>query len=477
MTERFPESPQFTGHNAPCRIECDIRDLVVEGSLPADMQGSWYRSIPDPQYPPMLGDDIYLSGDGMVSLFRFEAGHVDLRMRYVHTERWRDEHAARRSLHGLYRNPFTDDPSVRGRGRGVANTTPLYHAGRLIALKEDSRGWQLDPHTLETLGEFDFGGKLRSQTMTPHPRIDPQTGELFFFGYEAGGLATRDVAYCVADAAGELQSEQWFQAPFCALMHDFVVTKEHAIFPCFPITADLERLRNGGPHWVWEPDLGTHIGIMPRHGDVAQMRWFTAPACSGFHYINAFTEGSRVHVDMSLTDVPVFPFIRADSGLHLEQYQVNGALERWSFDLADPANRIERRVLAPAGDLPRLADLDAMRDYDILYYERYDPSVGPPITTGAVGAGFNALTRLEVKTGHVTTLPMSPRATLQEAVHIGSKLRGHEGYLAFVVDLHDENLSEVFIVEARNLTQGPIARIKVPLRLRSAVHGTWVPRG
>src|SRR6185437_12845342 len=220
MSRPFPNSPQFCGHNLPSRIECDVGDLVVEGTLPDEFQGSWYRSVPDPQFPPLLGDDIYLSGDGMVSLFRFDRGRVSLRMRYVRTERWKNEHAAGRALYGRYRNPFTDDPSVRGKGRGVANTTPLYHAGRLIALKEDSRGWELDPETLETRGEWDYGGKLRSQTMTPHPRIDPDTGELFFFGYEANGLASRDVAYCIADTAGELRTEQWFEAPFCALMHD-----------------------------------------------------------------------------------------------------------------------------------------------------------------------------------------------------------------------------------------------------------------
>jgi len=475
MSRPFPNSPPFSGHNLPSRVEIDIGDLVVEGTLPDEFQGSWYRCVPDPQFPPLLGDDVYLSGDGMVSLFRFDRGRVSLRTRYVRTERWKNEHAAGRSLYGRYRNPFTDDPSVRGKGRGVANTTPLYHAGRLIALKEDSLGWELDPVTLETRGEMNFGGQLRSQTMTPHPRIDPQTGELFFFGYEAGGLASRDVAYCVADAAGELQSEQWFEAPFCALMHDFVVTRKHAIFPCFPITADLERLRRGGPHWVWQPQLGTKVGIMPRQGKVSELRWFTAPACTGFHYINGFTEGNLVHVDMSLTDVPVFPFIRADSGLQIPQYEVKGALERWTFDLSDPADRIVRHPLGPAGDLPRLADKDAMTNYDILYYERYEPTVGPPITTGAVGPGFNALTRLEVKTGRMTTLPMHPRVTLQEAVHIPSSRPDHEGYLAFVADLHDENLSDVYIVEAGDLARGPIAKIKVPLRLRSGVHGTWVP--
>src|SRR6186713_1604237 len=186
------------GFNRPSRIEADIHDLVIVGELPAEIRGSWYQTVPDPQYSPRLGDDTYLSGDGMVRLFRFEHGSVDFSQRYVRTDRWKNERAARRSLYGLYRNPYTDDPSVQGKGRGAANTTPLWHGGRLLALKEDSRGWQVDPHTLETIGEWDYKGKLRSQTMSAHTRRDIETGELYFFGYEAGGLATRDVAFCVA---------------------------------------------------------------------------------------------------------------------------------------------------------------------------------------------------------------------------------------------------------------------------------------
>jgi carotenoid cleavage dioxygenase-like enzyme len=183
MAKPFPKTMDFAGWNAPSRIECDIYDLVTEGDVPEEINGSWYRSIPDPQYSPMLGDDTFLSGDGMVSLFRFENGHVDFKMRYVKTERWKAERAARRSLYGKYRNPFTDDPSVQGKPRNVNNTTPIYHAGKLLALKEDSHAMELDPHTLETIGEWDYDGKLKSQTMTAHTRLAPDSGDLYFFGY------------------------------------------------------------------------------------------------------------------------------------------------------------------------------------------------------------------------------------------------------------------------------------------------------
>jgi carotenoid cleavage dioxygenase len=248
--------------------------------------------------------------------------------------------------------------------------------------------------------------------MTAHTRLDPENGDLHFFGYEASGIASRDVGYCVADKEGNLVREEWFEVPYCALMHDFVVTKEHVIFPVFPITADLDRIKAGGCHWVWEPTKETFVGIMPREG--------------------------------------------------------------WTCDLARPSERWEEYKLGPSGEMPRIAGKDFMVDYDIGYYQTYDPEAGPPLVCGPVGAGFNTMMRMEVKSGRLTKLAVPPGMTIQEAVHIPSKKPGHEGYLAFVVDLHEKNLSEVWLVEAANLAKGPIARIHVPLRLRAAVHGNWV---
>ncbi|HTX24349.1 MAG TPA: carotenoid oxygenase family protein [Steroidobacteraceae bacterium] len=475
MSKPFPQSMDFSGYNEPSRVECEIFDLLVEGTLPEEIHGSWYQSVPDPQFPPMLGEDTYLSGDGMVRVLRFENGHVDFKQRYIQSERWKSERAARRSLHGLYRNPYTDDASVRGQSRAVYNTTPIFHGGRLLALKEDSHAMELDPRTLDTLGEWDYEGRLRSQTMTAHTRLDPATGELLFFGYEASGLASRDVAFCVADRNGELVREEWFEAPYCSMMHDFAVTQEHVIFPVFPTTADLARLQAGGAHWIWEPSRPTFVGIMPRQGSVNDMRWFRGPACSAYHFMNAHTEGSRVHLDFTYGKVNPFPFIQAASGLQVRPQDMGGQFVRWTFNLARPGERWEEYVLGPAGDMPRIAEKDMLVDYAVGYYQSFDPSVGPPLLAGPVGAGFNTILRIELASGKLTRLPMDRRSTVQEHVHIPSKQPGHEGYLAFLVDLHDVYQSEMFVVEAARLERGPLARIRIPLRLRVGVHGNWVP--
>jgi len=81
----WPASPWFTGINAPCRVEADINDLEVVGTIPAEIDGAFYRVAADHQFPPRFANDIPFNGDGMVSMFRFHQGRVDLKSRYV---RW-----------------------------------------------------------------------------------------------------------------------------------------------------------------------------------------------------------------------------------------------------------------------------------------------------------------------------------------------------------------------------------------------------
>ncbi len=60
-------------------------DCEVEGKLPADLDGVFYRVGPDPQYPKpaKYAGDILFDGEGHVAMFRIKNGHVDYRTRYA----------------------------------------------------------------------------------------------------------------------------------------------------------------------------------------------------------------------------------------------------------------------------------------------------------------------------------------------------------------------------------------------------------
>jgi carotenoid cleavage dioxygenase len=79
--------------------------------------------------------------------------------------------------------------------------------------------------TLETIGLEDFNGKLPSVTFTAHPKLDPETGDLVCFGYEARGEATPDICLFTVASEGEMKEVVWLESPVLAMIHDFAVTK------------------------------------------------------------------------------------------------------------------------------------------------------------------------------------------------------------------------------------------------------------
>ncbi len=458
-----------------------MSNLTVEGRIPDDVEGVFFRAVPDPAFPPFMEDGgAVLSGDGMVSAIRLTAGNADFAIRYVSTQRHQAEVAAGRALFGKYRNRYTDKPEAANLDRTVANTTPVWHAGRLLMAKEDGRPYRVDPRTLETLGSYDFAGKLKSQTMTAHVRIDPDTGEMFFYGYEADGLASTKVAYCVADREGNLVSEQWFDAPYCAMMHDFAITKNYALFPIYPTTCDAERVKAGGDHWVHEMGRDSWVGVMPRYGTAAELRWFRGPkGVSCYHMMNAFEDGEgRIQFDQCLSSVNAFPFIQRASGLTVAPGDTGARLARWTLDLRSGTDRITETVIGPPGDFPVIPAVCQGKPYSHAWMLTMNPEMqGPPVGGGPVGAMFNMLLRLDFTGQPIQALPLPTGHCFNEPVHVPSTRVGHEGWLLAVVDQQTGPADfehALWILDAGNIAAGPVARIAIPHRLRPQVHGWWV---
>jgi carotenoid cleavage dioxygenase len=133
---RFPQTPYFTGLNEPVGQEVELKGLTVEGALPAEVRGSFFRAVPDPAYPPKFASDHTLSGDGMVSRVSFNAdGTADFAIRFVETARHKAEKEVGRARFGKYRNPFTDDEDARDRPHGRQ-----HHAGLARRPSADGEG-------------------------------------------------------------------------------------------------------------------------------------------------------------------------------------------------------------------------------------------------------------------------------------------------------------------------------------------------
>lgn len=277
---QFPATPAFQGMNKPSRFEGSVMDLEVTGTIPLDIDGTFFRVQPDARFPPIFEDDIHFNGDGSVTAVRISNGHADMQQRYVHTERYTLETAARRALFGRYRNPFTDSETVRGVIRTAANTNVVFWRGVLLAMKEDGPPYAMDPATLDTLGRYDFDGQITAPTFTAHPKIDPATGEMVCWAYEAGGNGSdcsKDVVVWTIDADGKKISEDWYTAPFAGMIHDAGLSENWLVLPLTPIKMDYERMKRGGNKFAWDPDEDQWYGLVPRRRKEGQdIKWFRA---------------------------------------------------------------------------------------------------------------------------------------------------------------------------------------------------------
>lgn len=167
--QAFEKAPQFTGMMKPSRFEGEVQNLEVEGTIPLEIDGTFYRVMPDPQMVPFVANDPWFNGDGNVSAFRIQNGRCHYKQRYVRTEKFVRERQAQRALMGKYRNKYTD--VVEFKVRSTANTNVFYFNGRLLACKEDSPAYSMDPVTLETIGLETFGGQMPSLTFTAYVHI------------------------------------------------------------------------------------------------------------------------------------------------------------------------------------------------------------------------------------------------------------------------------------------------------------------
>jgi len=475
----YPQTDGFTGVLRPLRLEANIHDLEVEGEIPSELAGSFHRVHPDAKFVPRHVDDQFFNGDGMVSLFRFAGGKVDFKQRYAQTDKLKAEQAAGRSLFGAYRNPLTDDASVQGKIRGTANTNVMVHAGKLYAMKEDSPVLLMDPLTLKTEGYTDFDGKMAGQTFCAHPKVDPETGNMCAFGYASKGVLTRDCTYMEVSPTGELLFETFFEAPYYCMMHDFGVTEDYAVFHIVPITSSWERLAAGLPHFGFDTSLPVWLGVLPRGGDAKDMRWFQAPkTVFASHVMNAFNDGTKIHFDTPVAQGNCFPFFPDLHGAPFDPAAAAPYLHRWTVDMASNSDTFEKveQLTQMIDEFPRIDDRYATRAYRHGWMLVMDPAM-PFEGSGGRASGFkmNRLGHIDLATGNQKSWWAGPQSIIQEPCFIPRAADAPEGdgYVIALVDNLVTNYSDLVVLDAQHVEDGPIGRAKLPFRLRSGLHGNW----
>jgi carotenoid cleavage dioxygenase len=438
-------NPYLSGNFAPLREETTAHDLRVTGAIPRELCGRLLRIGPNPVAEPDPASYHWFTGNGMVHGLRLREGRAEwYRSRFV-----RDD--AVTAARGW---PRTPGPR-HGMGDGVANTNAIGHAGRTWALVEaGGLPVELD-YELETVAMSDFAGTLPG-SFTAHPKRDPETGELHAVAYY---WAWDYVQYVVVGTDGRVRRTVDVPVPGKPMVHDCALTERWVAIFDLPCTFDAEVATKGAFPYVWNPDYGARVGLLPREGQASQVRWFEVPLCYVFHPLNAFelADGQVV------LDVVRHPKMFARDVLGPNE----GAptLDRWILDPASGKLR-EERLDDRGQEFPRHDERRVGRPIRYAYTAAFEP-----------GPSFGPLLKHDLAKRSTELHDEGPSRAFLEPVFVPQTPDAAEDdgwVLAYVYD-RARDASDVVILHAQDFAARPVARIHLPHRVPYGFHGNWVP--
>ena len=208
--------------------------------------------------------------------------------------------------------------------------------------------------------------------------------------------------------------------------------------------------------YSWNPKYPARVGVMPREGGNADVRWFDVEPCYVFHPMNAYDQDDTI-----ILDVVRHP--RMFDNERLAPNEGASTLDRWTVDLADGKVR-ESRFDDRRQEFPRVNER--------LFGKRHRYGYAPAFGDGMTGTGD--LLKHDFVGGNTQTRSFGAGKALGEFVFHPSPDGSAEDDGVLMGYVHDRatDRSELAILDAQTMQN--VASIKLPHRVPSGFHGNWV---
>ena len=450
---RFLEGPF-----APVTEEVTAFDLPVTGQVPAALNGRYLRNGPNPMG---LEDPKYhwFTGDGMVHGVRLRDGRAEW-----YRNRWvRSQAVAKARGETWPAGPVHEGMDF------AANTHVIGNAGRILATVESGPlPYELSAE-LDTVGPCDFGGMLPGG-FAAHTKADPGTGELHAIAYY---WAWDHVQHLVISPAGQVTAAVNIPLADGPMMHDFALTASYLVLFDLPVTFSMDAVSAGKRlPYTWNPGHPARVGLLPRGGSAADIRWFDVDPCWIFHTLNAYDDDSgRVVVDLC----------RYQGAYDVSVLDGKGplTLDRWIIDPG--AGKVsQQRLDDRPQEFPRVSDQFIGRPHRYGYSAVIGEVNRAVVTPGgdfADQAFSNALLKHDLAHGSTEAHEFGRDATAGEAVFAPAVPGADEdeGYVMAFVHNPDRGAADLVVLAAQDFTGEPVARVHLPARIPLGFHGSWVP--
>ncbi|MEH6589466.1 MAG: carotenoid oxygenase family protein [Halioglobus sp.] len=434
------------GNYRPVSEEVTETALKVEGSIPPELSGLYVRNGTNSSTGIA---EHFFGGDGMLHGVRLEAGQAKwYRNRYVDTPPYRKETSR-------FSAPKPEDTT--------SAVSLIYHGDKLMSLGEFGYPYEINPDDLSTVGTYNYDGKLPGN-MTAHPRIDPDTGELLFFGYD---VTAPYMTYMRADAAGNMLQVEPIEMMGPTMVHDFAVTKNYVVFMEMPVRFSwMSVIAGSGLPFKWDDDAPCRFGVMPRTGTNADVKWFDIPKCFVFHIMNSFEQGDEVFIDAARYDSL---WVKSSHDFfhpaHLSRFSMNMKTGKASVD----------RIYGAPMEFPQVNRDYWTKDYRYGYSLIVDAENDSPELINQAESGIR---KYDLKTGEADSYLPGVALAPGEPLFIPSQESGgaeDEGYIASFVYDKNTDTSAFCLFDATKVSEGPICKVHLPVRVPVGFHGVWVP--
>ncbi|MFT5789668.1 MAG: all-trans-8'-apo-beta-carotenal 15,15'-oxygenase [Shewanella sp.] len=437
------------------------QSLTVEGKIPADLQGVFYRNGPGKHERGNVRYQHLFEGDGMLQRFEFDQGKVVHHGKFINTPKFAKEQSAGQFL---YSGPDTKLanalPVSKADQINTANTNIITVGDDMWALWEAGSPTKVDKQTLEFKQQVNlgagskYGNSLRGLAFSAHPKISPN-GDIWNFGLNGSGHI---VLYHLS-ANGQVKNAGLINTQYRGgMLHDFLMTDKHLLIILPSLFTD-KSIEGSFASTQYSDDIPMTVLVISKQSLTVTKR-YELPAGFAFHYGNAWEEtNGTLHFDASL--YPNVDVLHKLSNMMSGQMSLANAHAKTAFYTLNPNGSHSMHMTAKNSEFPAVCDHVVGLKNDYLYH----------LSSNEQSLWSDTVSSININSGAEQHFNFGKDYLVEEHISVCPKAVEGTGYLIGTALHVPSKRTCLNIFAANDISSGPMARAWLPYHLPLGFHG------